>query len=480
MSGRPTRREFLAGAMSGVAGAALLPGCRETTTGPADTSGLRYSSGEPLPWINWAGNQVCRPSARLAPGSEDELASALRAATRPVRPVGAGHSFSPLVPSDGSLLATDLMSGLVGVDDERMRCEIWSGTRLHQLGPLMHARGHALPNLPDINYQTIAGATATATHGTGVDLGSLSSFIEGLAIVTPSGDLVECSREVDAELFHAARCSLGALGVLSRVTMKTRPAFQLVERSRFESLEDVLDDVLERAAQVPHFEFYALPHSSLAVVLETDEPKQGRVSTELGQDDEDAVSALREAYRSVGWLPFIGPVWYDRTIRSVAEDTPENVRSGPSHAVLAHHRLTRFREMEYTVPADAGPACLRQVLSTIRGRALPVVFPIECRYVKGDDVWLSMFEGRDGFSISVHQFADEDHRALFAEIEPIFWRYEGRPHWGKIHSLDAARLSQLYRRWRDFNVVREGVDPEGKMLNPHLRRVFGVEQGRLS
>ena len=128
----------------------------------------------------------------------------------------------------------------------------------------------------------------------------------------------------------------------------------------------------------------------------------------------------------------------------------------------------------YTVPADAGPACLREILDTMRDRAIPVVFPIECRYIKADDVWLSMFEGRDGFSISVHHFADEDHRAFMAEIEPIFWKYEGRPHWGKLHSLGAQQLEALYPRWRDFVAVREGVDPEGRMLNDHLRSVFGI------
>ena len=140
--------------------------------------------------------------------------------------------------------------------------------------------------------------------------------------------------------------------------------------------------------------------------------------------------------------------------------------------VVTNTRVVRFCEMEYTGPAEAGPACLREVLATIRDRAIPVVFPIEYRYVKADDVWLSMFHDREGCSISIHQFADEDYRPYFDEIEPIFWKYEGRPHWGKLHSLDATRLAALYPRWQDFAEVRQSLDPAGRLLNEHLRTVL--------
>jgi FAD/FMN-containing dehydrogenase len=129
--------------------------------------------------------------------------------------------------------------------------------------------------------------------------------------------------------------------------------------------------------------------------------------------------------------------------------------------------------MEYTVPAEAGPDCVREILRAIRERDLPVCFPIECRYVREDDVWLSMFYARGGFSISVHQFAELDFRPYFDAVEPIFWKYEGRPHWGKLHSLSAARLAALYPRWRDFREVRRALDPNGRMVNDHLAAVLG-------
>jgi FAD/FMN-containing dehydrogenase len=104
-----------------------------------------------------------------------------------------------------------------------------------------------------------------------------------------------------------------------------------------------------------------------------------------------------------------------------------------------------------------------------------VCFPLEYRRVDADDIWLSMFQGRPGATISVHQYGDLDHKAYFAEIEPIFWKYEGRPHWGKLHTLDAARLAALYpKHWKDFQEVRRHLDPQGKMLNAHLKTIFGA------
>jgi len=130
--------------------------------------------------------------------------------------------------------------------------------------------------------------------------------------------------------------------------------------------------------------------------------------------------------------------------------------------------------MEYELPADAGPACVREILKTVREQNLNSFFPLEYRYVKGDDIPLSMFNGRDTCAISVHQDYRLDYHNFFAQIEPIFWKYEGRPHWGKLHNLNHNQFSRLYPHWKDFLEVRAALDPGGKFLNGHLRSVFGV------
>lgn len=467
-----TRRDFIRAAL--IAGAAgWVPGCHSTGLGPALEELPAYRAGDELPWRNWAGNQGCRPAHRAAPASEAELAELLRDTPGQLRPVGAGHSFTALVPSEGTLVASDLMSGVRSVDAEGLRAEVWAGTRLHQLGPELAAHGQAMPNLPDIDYQTLGGATATSSHGTGIQFGSLSHYIDDLTLVTPSGELVTCSAEQHPELYHAARCSMGALGVVTRMTLRNRTPRQLTETTRFEHLDDVLAEVDERRRSHEHFEFYAFPQTRAAMSITTDE---GAAESTPAPEDEADVEDLRLAYKWVGGMPGFGRSMYERLVFWLADEEPF-VRSGPSYRVLTHPRLTRFREMEYTIPAEAGPACLEEILGKIRSDRIPVVFPIEYRYVAADDIWLSMFHERDGCSISIHQYADQDHRPYFDAVEPIFWKYGGRPHWGKLHTLDAEALASLYPRWQDFLEVREALDPDGRLLNDHLRVLFGLGAG---
>ena len=464
-----TRRAFVRGVLAGAAAGLLATRGARPALAAGEADALAFVPGAPLPWRNWAGNQACRPAARLAPESEDALRAALKRAAGPVRPVGAGHSFSGLVPCDGTLLASDLVEGIASVDAAACRAEVFAGTRLHALGPLLAQHEQALPNQPDIDYQTLGGAVATATHGTGARFGSLSSYVTALTLATPHGELISCDATRQPELFGAARCSLGALGVVTRLRLQNQRPVRLVETTRFEPIEELLDAAPHRRDALRNFELYALPHATLGIAIETDEAAGAEAPR--GVEDPEAAARLRSLFRAVGWLPGVGGFLYDRLLRRAVTEA-ETVRVGASFQVLAHPRLLRFREMEYTVPAEAGPSCLREILRTIRERDIPVVFPIEYRYVKRDDIWLSMFHARDGCSISVHQYADEDHTAYFAAIEPIFWRYEGRPHWGKLHTLGAERLAALYPRWRDFGELRRTLDPEGRLLNAHLRGVL--------
>jgi FAD-linked oxidoreductase len=458
-----TRRAFLGAGAAGALGALLGRPARA-----ADEAALDFAPGSPIPWRNWAGNQTCSPAARLAPATEDELADALASAAGPVRPAGTGHSFSALVPSDGTLLFADLLSGVIAADAERLEAEVWAGTRLHALGPALDGVGQAMPNLSDIDYQTLGGALATSTHGTGATFGSLSSAVAGLRIATPSGELVDCDAERRPDLFHAARVSLGALGMVTRVRLRNRARHRLVEHTSIVPLEDVLADISRWRDEHLHFEIMPFPHSSVTLLVTTD--SAGADVADALADDPYAIETLETLFDLTRRIPWLGETLFDLALRA----QPSSVRAGASYAVLSHPRIVRFREMEYTVPAEAGPACLREVLATIRDRDIPVHWPLEYRYVRRDDAWLSMFHERDGASISIHQTAHLDHRPYFDAIEPIFWKYEGRPHWGKLHTLDAPRLATRYPRFGDFLAVRRELDPQGRLLNPHLATLFGA------
>ncbi len=467
------RRVFLRNAMAAGVTAAVggLSGC--TGRDGEQESAVDYHPGQPMPWINWAGNQSCLPQWRSAPTTEEELIDALKHARGIVRAVGSGHSFSAAVPTDDTLIATELLQGMVAHDPQSLRATVRAGTRLNAIGPMLDAVGQALPNMPDMDYPALGGALVNSVHATGVRFKAMGAYVTGLRLVTPAGELLECNAEVNADIFKATLASVGSLGIVSEFTLQNQAPFELTEVNRIEMLEDVLDDVERRRDQHRHFELFAIPYASACITVTTDQAKPG--DRNQGEEDPQAVYTLREVFDKVSWVPIVGEGLYDKLLSRELAGEVDTVRTGPSYRIFPHVRVVRFREMEYTVPAEAGPACLREIMDTIAARGIPLTFPIEYRYTQADDIWLSMFEGRDGCSISIHQYGDRDYEAPFAALEKIFWKYEGRPHWGKLHSLDAERLARLYpRHWQDFQEVRHSLDPGGKMANGYVKSIFGA------
>ena len=225
-----TRRNLIK--QSGLAGMAALTG----------GFGALARAGERLiPWRNWSGGQACVPAARLAPKDEAELADMIKAASGNVRAVGSGHSFSALVPTDGTIVSlSNLSGGIISHDAETLRAEIWAGTRCADLGAPLKAIGQALPNMADIDYQTLAGAISTSTHGTGPRYGSYSTRVIGLRMVTAKGEVLDVDAQNHPEVFNAARVSLGALGVVTRVKLQNRKAFRLHRKEWIADVEDLL------------------------------------------------------------------------------------------------------------------------------------------------------------------------------------------------------------------------------------------------
>jgi FAD-linked oxidoreductase len=422
---------------------------------------------ETLPWRNWSGGLEAHPVGRFAPSTEAELIEFMRTTRGQLRPVGAGHSFTPLVPTDGHLVIVDKIAGLLDHDGETMQATFGAGTRLGDMGAPLEAVGQAMLNLPDIDRQTLAGAISTATHGTGIGFNTLAAYVTELRLITAEGDVLDIDAS-DTDLFDAARVSLGALGILTRVRMQNRDAYRLKHRDWSQKTEEVLESFPEQARAHRHFEMFPLTHSDYALVQaidETDEP------VDNPPPDPAEQSAFAEAMRAWMALP---PGDRRPHINAMAVQITPSERVDASYEILTNVRNNRFNEMEYSVPVEAGADCLREILATITEREIDVVFPLEYRYIKGDDLWLSMFEGGDRAAISIHRTAAEDYRAYFDTIEPIFWKHGGRPHWGKVNSLGAAELTALYPRFEAFRELRAELDPHGRLLNPHLRKVFGV------
>jgi FAD-linked oxidoreductase len=426
-----------------------------------------------LPWRNWSGSQQCLPSARVAPGSIGELQELLAVGTGIVRPVGAGHSFTPLVTTEGTIVSLSRLSGLVDHNPETLQATLRAGSRLGDLGQPLEEVGQALVNMPDIDSQALAGCLATATHGTGAGIGCMSTFIEGLQLVDAHGELHNCDRSQNAELFEAARVSLGALGVITQVRLQNVAPYRLRRETVWREFDEILAIADSEADKHRNFEFYYIPFSGMGFTDAhdiTDEP----ISSTEKIDGNEGARDLQLARDMLSWSPRLRELVLGSYMKTLSDEvTVEN-----SWKNYASERNVRFNEMEYHLPRENGLPALQEIRTTLETRFPEVFFPIEVRYVQADDIWLSPFYQRDCCSIAVHRFFEEDYKPYFRAIEPIFRKYGGRPHWGKLNTLQQADFRKLYPRWDDFAAVRAEMDPDGRFLNPYLAGLFSVTGGK--
>ncbi|MES2090329.1 MAG: D-arabinono-1,4-lactone oxidase [Pseudomonadota bacterium] len=458
------RRQFLfsgAAVVGSALGAQALPGLAQAAPPVAPAAATH-----PAAWSNWSGLQSAQPLARPMPADEAALVDLMSASKGEVRAFGSGHSFTALVPTNHTLVSLDKMSGLVSVDKTAMTATVKAGTRLGVLSRALDPHGLGLRNLPDIDVQTIAGAISTATHGTGLSLPALHDDVVGLRIVTPTGKVVELTQAKDPELLAAARVSLGSLGVISQVTLKVLPAYNLRRRLWVQPIEELLAQVPQLVETHRGLDMYYLPFTGYGVGISYD--------LYTGTDfvmppalDDSTMADLRKLRDWMGRFPALRQ-WAAQKL--IDPNTSEESRQR-SWKLLSTVRPMKFNESEWHVPREQGVACLRQVIKAVE-RHNEAFFPIEFRHIRGDEAWLSPFYRRDSCSIAVHASADEAYQYLIDDCGPIFRQHQGRPHWGKLHTADAKELSAWYPRWADFQEVRQQFDPQGRMLNAHLRKLF--------
>jgi FAD/FMN-containing dehydrogenase len=330
------------------------------------------------------------------------------------------------------LVSLDRWAGVESADRQRLQATIRAGSKLCDIGEPLREHGMALANQGDVDVQSLAGAVSTGTHGTGRSLGSISTQIAGLRLVTADGQVRSFSLDNDAEAIAALRVSLGALGVVTAVTLQLLPAYRLHERVWQEPIDECLARLDERTSATRHFEFFWYPATDLA-----------------------HAKALHPTDGAPDEMPGV-----------------EGQRINHSYKVFPTVRNNRFNEMEYSVPAERGPACFRAIRHLTQSRHSYVAWPIEYRTVAADDIDLSTAHGRETVALSIHQGVGLEYREFFADAEKIFRAHEGRPHWAKMHSLRAAELAPLYPRWDHFHALRRALDPAGVFMNDYLRAVF--------
>lgn len=432
-------------------------------------------------WRNWAGNE--RADAEVVqPGSVDEVAAVLTsaaAAGRRVRPIGSGHSFTGIGrPEDIQLACGGLgRFGEMGADG---RVTVGAGVPLYRLNAELVRRGWSLTNLGDIDRQTIAGALSTGTHGTGAHFGGLGTQVRGLQLVTPSGEVLDADATRHPELFAAARVGLGALGVVTAVTLQAVPAFALRAVEGPGTLTSALEGFDELMTSTDHVEFYWFPHTDVTLLK-----CNTRVPLEEGLaplprwrtvwDDEILANAAFAGVVAAGRrVPALIPPLARISARALGART----WTDHSHRVFVSRRRVRFLEMEYAIPRADAAAVLAELRRVHEANDWRAAFPVEVRVAAADDIPLSTASGRDTAYIAAHVPAGTDPGPWFAALESIAGEVSGRPHWGKLHGLDAAVLSARYPRFGEFLALRDRLDPTGVLSNAYLDRVLGPAAGR--
>jgi FAD-linked oxidoreductase len=427
-------------------------------------------------WRNWTGDQSCRPAAFVRPRDKEELIHALtnaREEGRNARVVGAGHSFTDGVLTNGLLISLDRMNKVIDIDGSARSVRVEGGITLHDLNEALAENDLALENLGDIDVQSISGATATGTHGTGGRFRNLSANIESIELVLADGSQVEVNEGSDADAWRAARVSLGALGVVTAMTLKAFPAFTLKGVDATASLDEVLAKLEELVDENDHFEFYAFPHSRTVMTRTNnrvdEEPRPRSRASEWMHD----ILLVNHMFNAVCRFGRRFPSSIPRLNRLSARLSGGSERVDRSYRIFSSPRLVRFTESEYAIPREHVETALRSVLDVVESGGYDVPFPFEVRFVAPDDAFLSPAFGRDTAYIAVHQFEKMEWEPFFRSVQSVMDELEGRPHWGKRHFQKAETLAPRYPKWKDFQSVRARFDPQGLFANDHATRVLG-------
>jgi L-gulono-1,4-lactone dehydrogenase len=429
-------------------------------------------------WRNWSGTESATGVELLRPASTDEVASMVKTAAeqgKKLKAVGAGHSFTGCAVPEQVMIRLDALSSIINADKQSGRVTVGAGTGLRKLNTGLAAFDLAMANLGDIDKQTISGAMSTGTHGTGARLGGLATQVVALDLVTADGSVLHCSAEENPDVFAASRVSVGALGVITSLTLECVPAFLLRAQEMPLPLADVLDGFDELADGNDHFEFYWFPHTEIALTKRNNRVATGVGASPVGRirgwvDDELLSNRVFEltnrlAAKQPGLVPRIN------RIASRALSAREYVDA--SYRVFCAERNVVFRESEYAVPREHVVDVVRRLRDWIDVSGSRIPFPIEVRVAAADEIWLSTAYGRDTAYVAIHQYHRLAHDQYFQAFERIVAEYGGRPHWGKLHTLGASELRERYPRFDDFLAVRDRLDPDRVFENSYTRQVFG-------
>ncbi|MET8803371.1 D-arabinono-1,4-lactone oxidase [Streptomyces sp. NPDC004546] len=435
----------------------------------------RTSRASTTAWSNWARTVRCEPQHRITPRSEEDIAAAVaQAALRSltVRAVGSGHSFNPLALTDGVMIDLAGYSGVERLDREGQTITVRAGTSLAEVSVVLDRVGLALANIGTLAEQTVAGAISTGNHGTGLKHGPFADQVEALRLVTADGDVRELSRDSAAELLRCVRTSLGALGVISSVTLRCVPRFRLAATERTEQLDSLLERFEEWAGSADHVSCSWAPWNDTVcsrLVNATENaptPKAGR------RRYATTLSEVRCGL--VGLAAGVSPAVVPRLSGFLSgRGGGSGTHVDASHRVFTFPQPVKFVALEHALALDDVPEALRRLRGALRraGRYSP--YSVLVRVGAGDDAPLSPAYGRATGYVNLTVPRSVAFLELLRVVERELRELGGRPHWGKAHTATEGVLAPLYPEWETFQRVRSDLDPQGRFTNDFIARVLG-------
>ena len=430
---------------------------------------------------SWAGNVVWRPKAVHRPRDEQEIAKLVTHVAEEggrLKPVGSGLSWSDINEVENEhLLRLDRMASIDVQPDSKRVC-VQGGAVMSDIQKALEEQNLTLDNIGSIVTQTAAGYTGTGTHGSGTPL--LSAFIEEMRLVDGAGRVRKLSPSQEPELFSAARVHLGCLGVVTEITFKCIDAFDLEERREIVPFDRALADLEGYLAENDYVKLWWLPYTDVIQVYllnRTDEQRTAPRPAELM--DEWGLSAYS----------FSALI---RLTRGVPAFTPSVMRSLQSLYFTPRRRVNRntrlfnigkmipiHNESEYAIPIEKAAKTIDRVAQIVRGSApeYRVNFPLEVRFVPGDDIPMSPATGRDSCYLGAYVASTKWTGPYHRDFEGLMRDYAGRPHWGKLFSRTSRDFTELYPQYRQFDALRRECDPNGIFRNVFVERVFGEPIG---
>lgn len=422
---------------------------------------------------NWAGNLKFKPKNILAPSTTEEALAMVQSHLKnhqTIRMRGSSHSWTGLIETSESFLHLDNMQGLIEVDAVKKLIKARAGTKLFLFGDEAFKHHLALPNQGDVNHQSVAGALSTGTHGTGITLQSMANQLQALTIIAGKGEVVKINNDHHPDMMKALSVSLGSAGLITEATVKMTDAYKLKVETFAEDMNSALASYKQRLTDNRHLEMFYFPVGDWSMVkLMNQTNDEISAHSNLQKVSElvlenwlfEGLNILAKSTNSYASL--------DKIIRKFVE---HKTFVNWSHRAFPTARTVRFMEMEFNLPIEKFEEVFEELKASINKNKFQTLFPIEIRFVKGDDLWLSPAYQRDSVYFAIHTYITEDYRPYFEEMQNIFKRHGGRPHWGKWHGLTYKDLEAVYPKWHEFLKLRAELDPHGVWLNDHLRNLF--------